>query len=193
MRWAQSVARFAALAAALLIGAEDSDGRSADGMNFGAGETGIFIRSPIMVAAGVDRAETSRAPLKAQVVPSYPGGSLNGLFNRGGILGGFAAGFLGSGLLGLLFGRGMFGGLGGLPSYLGLILQLALLMMLFRLIWTRWRLGDAPGAPAWSPRELADPYLRSRDDLYFGIDPSKGGVEMADTDARSITEPHGRE
>ena len=198
MRWAKSAARLAALAAALLIGADDSDGRSADGTNFGVGESGTFIRAPI-AAAAVNRAGAYRFPVKAQVVPSYPGGSLSGLFNRGGILGGFAAGFLGSGLLGLLFGRGLFGGLGGVPSYLGLIFQIALLVMLCRLIWTRWRLGDAPGAATWSPRQLADPYLRSRDDLHFGIDSSDGNGDAAETDAPSgahssaVTEPHGRD
>jgi hypothetical protein len=68
-------------------------------------------------------------------------------------------------LLGILFGRGLFGDLGGTPSYLGLFVQLALLAMLCWLIWTRWRAGNAADLAALSPRQLADPYLRSRDDL----------------------------
>jgi len=37
-----------------------------------------------------------------------------GFFNRPGLLGGLAAGFLGAGLFGMLFGHGLMGGLGGL-------------------------------------------------------------------------------
>ncbi len=170
------------MTAALLMGAEDADARLADGLSFGGGESGVYISSPIM-AAPAETAMARQASMTAQVGPSpYPGGSLSGLFNSGGLLGGFAAGFLGSGLLGLLFGRGLFGELGSVPSYLGLIFQLALLALLCRLIWTRWRGGDAAGAAALSLRQLADPYLRSRDDLRAGLDPSMGGDDAIETD-----------
>jgi hypothetical protein len=46
-----------------------------------------------------------------------------GFFNRPGFLGGLFAGFLGAGLLGMLFGNGLMGGLGGAASMLGLPLQ----------------------------------------------------------------------
>src|SRR3954470_21185385 len=52
------------------------------------------------------------------------GAAKGGFFNRPGMLGGLAAGFLGAGLLGMLFGGGMLGGLGGLSSIIGLVLQL---------------------------------------------------------------------
>ncbi len=71
--------------------------------------------------------------------PIYPGGSLGGLFSRPGLLGGFAAGFLGAGVLGVLFGHGMLGELSGVASVLGLIFQLILMVMMARLIWTWWR------------------------------------------------------
>jgi hypothetical protein len=184
MRWVQSAARLAALTVALLIGAEESDARPVDGISLGPRESNTFISSgaissgAMAVAAG---GTVALAPqMTAQVVPSYPGGSLTGLFNRGGMLAGFAAGFLGSGLLGLLFGRGLAAGLSGVPSYLGLIFQLALLVMLGRLIWTRWRSDDALSPAGLSPRQLADPYLRSRDDLYAPIDPSVGDEAFAD-------------
>ena len=60
------------------------------------------------------------------------------MFNRGDLIGGFAAGFLGSGVIGLLFGHGVVGELGGVASVLGLLFQLALIAMLARLIWTWW-------------------------------------------------------
>jgi hypothetical protein len=156
--------------AALLIGADDADVSLADGLSFGAGGIGAF-----MMLASAATAETVVArpiPALAQGGPqTYPGGSLTGLFQSGGWLGSFAAGFLGSGLLGLLFGRGLVGELGSVPSYLGLIVQLALLIALCRLIWTRWSGGGAAGAAVRSPRQLADPYLRSRDDLHSGRGP----------------------
>jgi predicted lipid-binding transport protein (Tim44 family) len=184
MRWAQSATRLAALTAALLIGADESDARPAGGMTFDRSASSTFISSPVMVAA-TDGLGALAPPMRAQVVPSYHGGSLSGLFNRGGMLGGFAAGFLGSGLLGVLFGRGLASGLGGVPSYLGLIFQIALLLMLGRLIWTRWRSDDALSPAGLSPRQLADPYLRSRDDLHAPIDPSAGDDEQAALDTPS--------
>ena len=63
-----------------------------------------------------------------------------GLFNRGGgLLGGLAAGFLGAGLLGLLFGGGMFSGIGGFSSILGLLLQIALIVFLVRMAMSWWQ------------------------------------------------------
>jgi hypothetical protein len=145
--------------------------------SLGASGSGAFIF--LMSAAVAETAVTGQAPMLAQAGPStYPGGSLTGLFQSGGLLGGFAAGFLGSGLLGVLFGRGLFGELGSAPSYLGLIFQLALLAMLCRLIWTRWNGGDAASFAARSPRQLADPYLRSRDDLHAGLDSPAGLNEV---------------
>ena len=46
--------------------------------------------------------------------------------------GGFFGGLIGAGLLGMLLGYGMFGGLGGLGSIIGLLLQVALVVILVR-------------------------------------------------------------
>jgi predicted lipid-binding transport protein (Tim44 family) len=67
-----------------------------------------------------------------------------GLFSRPGILGGLAAGFLGAGLFGLLFGHGLMGGLGGFGSILGLILQIVLIVIVARLIMNWWQRRNAP-------------------------------------------------
>jgi predicted lipid-binding transport protein (Tim44 family) len=87
--------------------------------------------------------------------PSSTGG---GFFNRPGrgLLGGLAAGFLGAGLLGLLFGGGMFGGIGGFSSILGMLLQIGLIVLLVRLAMSWWQrrqmtsaaYAGAPGGPA---------------------------------------------
>jgi predicted lipid-binding transport protein (Tim44 family) len=60
------------------------------------------------------------------------------------LLGGLAAGFLGAGLLGLLFGGGMFGGLGGLSSILGLILQIGLILIVVRMAMSWWQRRHTP-------------------------------------------------
>ncbi len=61
--------------------------------------------------------------------PFSQGGFLSSGFGRG-LLGGF----IGAGLFGLLFGHGLFGGLGGGLSILGLLLQIGLLFLLFKLV-----------------------------------------------------------
>ncbi|KIZ33327.1 MULTISPECIES: Tim44 domain-containing protein [Rhodopseudomonas] len=76
-----------------------------------------------------------------------------GMFNRPGMgmLGGLAAGFLGAGLLGMLFGGGMFSGLGGLSSIIGLILQIGLIVIVARLAMSWWqRRKQGAASPAYA-------------------------------------------
>jgi predicted lipid-binding transport protein (Tim44 family) len=93
--------------------------------------------------------------------PAAAGAAKGGFFNKPGMgmLGGLAAGFLGAGLLGMLFGGGMFSGLGGLSSIIGLILQIGLIIIVVRLAMSWWQrrhatasayAGPAPG-PAVGP------------------------------------------
>jgi predicted lipid-binding transport protein (Tim44 family) len=69
---------------------------------------------------------------------------MGGFFNRPGFLGGMFAGFLGAGLLGMLFGHGLMGGLGGFASILGLLLQVALVVIVGRLLWSWWQRRSQP-------------------------------------------------
>src|SRR5882757_1694399 len=106
---------------------------------------------------------TSTAPNAAQpfnrtmTQPGSPGmagpaaagaAAKGGFFNRPGMgmLGGLAAGFLGAGLLGMLFGGGMFSGLGGLSSIFGLILQIGLIIIVVRLAMSWWQRRHTPAA-----------------------------------------------
>src|SRR5580700_11465643 len=167
MQWLRSLATFAALAVALLLWAEDADARLAGGPSLGRSADRTLLAPPVatpifLVMAASDHVTTAQ--------PSYPGGSLGGLFNRPGLLGGFAAGFLGSGVLGLLFGHGLFGELGSVASVLGLVFQLALIALLCRLIWRWWSGRNAPAFAGLSPRQLADPYLRSRHEFLPAIE-----------------------
>ena len=63
----------------------------------------------------------------------------------GGFGGGLMAGLLGAGLLGMMFGGGLFGGLSGLTSFLGLLLQVALIG---GLVWLALRFFRRRSEPA---------------------------------------------
>jgi Flp pilus assembly protein protease CpaA len=95
----------------------------------------------------------------------------NSVLSRPGLLGGFAAGFLGAGLIGLFAGHGLAGGLGGIASIMGLILQLVLVVLVARIVWMWWRRRQTPAFAGLSPRELADVYGRPRSEGFGrGID-----------------------
>ena len=59
-------------------------------------------------------------------------------------MGGLAAGFIGAGLFGMLFGHGMTGGMGGFASILGLILQVGLIIIVARLAFVWWQRRNSP-------------------------------------------------
>jgi predicted lipid-binding transport protein (Tim44 family) len=69
-----------------------------------------------------------------------------GFFNRGGLLGGLAAGFLGAGLIGMLMGHGFFGGVAGFAGLLGLIAQIALVVIVARLALAWWQRRSQPAS-----------------------------------------------
>src|SRR4029077_17567666 len=71
-------------------------------------------------------------------------GLLGGGMFGGGLLGGLAAGFIGAGLFGMLFGHGFMGGMGGFASILGLLLQVALVVIVARLAWAWWQRRNQP-------------------------------------------------
>ena len=166
--FAASTAAVAALAAILLFAPDDSEARPYSVETAKDGAALFAAPSPRSGPHMINIAFDHSATLTGQ--PGLQGGSLQGLFNRRGLVGGFAAGFLGAGLLGLVFGPGLFGELGSVASYLGLAFQLVLIAMFCRLLWT-WRSGrHAPSFAGLSPRQLADPYLRSRTGLPAGVE-----------------------
>jgi hypothetical protein len=163
-RWLRSLATLAALALGLLTWTEDADARFEDGLSFAGSGAAVSTGSRLVSL------DNSLFPVAAQ--PAYPGGSLGGLFNRPGLLGGFAAGFLGCGVLGLLFGHGVIDELSGMAAVLGLLFQLTLIVMLARLIWTWWHDDKVDAFAALSPRQLADAYGRPRNEALPDIDPA---------------------
>src|SRR5712672_2168738 len=151
----QAMAVVLALALPLIAAISPADARIGGGVSSGSRGARTFSAPP----------STSTAPSTAQpfnrtiTQPGSPGlgapAAGGGFFNRPGMgmLGGLAAGFLGAGLLGMLFGGGMFSGLGGFSSILGLILQIGLIIIVVRMAMSWWqrRQGAEPayaGAPA---------------------------------------------
>jgi len=78
--------------------------------------------------------------------PAAPATQPGGLFSRPGLLGGLAAGFLGAGLIGLLAGNGLMGGLAGIASFIGLLLQVGLVVIVATLAWRWWQRRSQPAA-----------------------------------------------
>jgi predicted lipid-binding transport protein (Tim44 family) len=151
----------------LAIAISEADARVGGGGSSGSRGSKTYSAPP----------STTTAPGAAQPMnrtftqPGTPGvgapaaaGAANkgGFFNRpgmmGGMLGGLAMGFLGAGLFGMLTGGGLFSGLGGLSSIIGLLLQIALIVIVVRLAMSWWQrrhtaasayaTGPAPAAPA---------------------------------------------
>ena len=134
----KAVAVVMALALPAVMAVSSADARVGGGFSSGSRGGRTFSAPPT----------TPTAPGAAQPFnrtfsqPGAPGtgARTGGFFNRpgGGLLGGLAAGFLGAGLFGMLFGGGLFSGLGGFSSILGLLLQIGLIVLVIRLAMSWW-------------------------------------------------------
>jgi predicted lipid-binding transport protein (Tim44 family) len=116
-------------------------------------------------AAPIERSMTQAPRPGSAVGQTARPGLLGGGMFGGGLLGGLAAGFIGAGLFGMLFGHGFMGGMGGFASILGLLLQIALVVIVARLAWAWWQRRNQPAM-------AGGPSLRDR---LSGGGPSAGG------------------
>jgi predicted lipid-binding transport protein (Tim44 family) len=152
---------FAAVAALAMI-VSDADARAGRGSNMGSRGSQTYSAPPTTRTAPNQAAPMERSMTQ----PGQPGAAFNrpgtpatqpgGLFNRPGLLGGLAAGFLGAGLLGLLFGNGLLGGLGGIASFLGLLFQAGLIALVVVLAWRWWQRRSQPAPAMASGPSLRD-------------------------------------
>lgn len=138
------------ITAALLLAAGQAEARAGRGSSgFGSRGSRTFQLPPSTPtaprpAAPIERSLTQPGPtvnpgFQQPVPPMTP---RPGFFsNRGGFLGGL----LGAGLIGMLLGYGLFGGMGGLGSILGLLLQVALIVLLVRLAFRWFQRRTQPG------------------------------------------------
>src|ERR1700681_932189 len=182
----QAIAVVLSLALPLMLAISAADARIGGGGSMGSRGTRTFSAPP----------STSTAPMAAQPMqrtitqpgspglgaPVAPGG---GFFNRPGMgmLGGLAAGFLGAGLLGMLFGGGMFSGLGGLSSIFGLILQIGVIIIVVRLAMAWWQRRHTPASAyaGATPGATAGPGM-FRTGSGFGLGSGSAPLEIAPAD-----------
>jgi predicted lipid-binding transport protein (Tim44 family) len=117
--------------------------------------------------------------------PAAGAANKGGFFNRPGMgmLGGLAAGFLGAGLLGMLFGGGLFSGLGGLSSIIGLLLQVALIVIVVRLAMSWWQRRHTP-ASAYAGGAAEGPGAQTsfRSGMGFGLGSGSAPLEIQPAD-----------
>ena len=121
----------------LFLGAAQADARAGRGGGFGSRGARTFQAPP-----ATPTAPAPAQPIQRSTTPQ-PGPGVNQTTPRPGVAqparpgffstrGGFFGGLVGAGLLGMLLGYGLFGGLGSLASILGLLLQVALVVILVR-------------------------------------------------------------
>jgi hypothetical protein len=169
--WARSFAVIAMLALAFLICAQDADARLKSEWRFGGSMSHNYVSRPGTAAVLGEVPARGGSGFAYAELASFPGGMPMGSFSRPGPIGGFIAGFLGTGVFGLLFGHGILGGLSGVESFLGLALQITLIVMLGRLIRSWWHITRSVTVADLSPRQLADAYGRTRNEVLPDIDP----------------------
>jgi predicted lipid-binding transport protein (Tim44 family) len=141
-----------AVAATLIFVASEADARAGRGFSSGSRGARTYTAPPSTATAPTTGSTFQRSATQPNAArPSTPAtaqttglaGRPGGLFG-GGLLGGLAAGFIGAGLFGLLFGHGFLGGLGGFASFLGLLLQIGLVIIVARLAWAWWQRRQQP-------------------------------------------------
>jgi predicted lipid-binding transport protein (Tim44 family) len=162
----------AAVSAALLLVVADADARAGRGGSFGSRGSQTFSAPP-----STSTSQSARPIERSMTQPGQPGGALaqrpattsptGGFLGRPGFMGGLFAGFLGAGLLGMLFGHGLFGGLGGFASMLGLMLQIGIVVLIGYLIWTWWQRRSQPAM-------ASGPALRDHNGGFGGQQPNYG-------------------
>jgi predicted lipid-binding transport protein (Tim44 family) len=154
-RWLLALAAIAT--ALMLVAGNAGDANARAGGGFSGGSRGMRTYSPPPVTR---TAPNTAAPMQRSITQPTRSGTVGqtaarpGLFGGmfgGGLLGGLAAGFLGAGLFGMLFGHGMFGGMGGLSSIIGLVLQIALIVIVARLIFAWWQRRNTPAYAGTGP------------------------------------------
>jgi predicted lipid-binding transport protein (Tim44 family) len=163
---------FAVMAAALVLASADAGARAGGGFSGGSRGMRTFSAPPVTGTAPNPAAPIQRSITQPGAASTLSGAPVArpGLFGSG-LFGGLAAGFLGAGLFGLLFGHGLFDGMAGFASFLGLALQLVVVVVLARLAMQWWQRRPMP-AFAGAAASMAHPYENAR--TGFGANAPSG-------------------
>ena len=136
------LAALAAIALALAPGLADA--RAGGGFSFGSRGGRTFSAPPSTstapYAAPMQRSLTQPSAPSYTPSPVAPGyGGLGGGFGgRSPFMSGLLGGLIGAGIGGLLFGHGLFGGIQGGWGFIGLLLQIFLVVIVVRWLWRRF-------------------------------------------------------
>ena len=133
------------LALPVTLAISSADARVGGGGSSGSRGSRTFSAPPTTKTAPTAAQPMQRTITQPGVNAPAAAPAAGGFFNRPGMgmLGGLAAGFLGAGLLGMLFGGGLMGGLGGLSSIFGLLIQIALIAIIAKFAISWWRRRNA--------------------------------------------------
>ena len=178
----RTIALVLALALPTAIAVSSADARVGGGFSSGSRGSRTFSAPPSTSTAPGTASPFNRTYSQPGINSSGPMGG--GFFNRpgGGLLRGLAAGFLGAGLFGLLFGGGLFSGLGGLSSILGLILQIVLVVFLVRMAMAWWQRRNTPQAAFAGGGLGAGPQSSTRSGFGFGVGANTAPLEIQPAD-----------
>ena len=188
------LAAFALLAATVI----DADARRGGFGGFGSRGSKTYQAPPATqtapnAASPINRSVTQPQAPRPGAVGQAGAAAKGGLLNRPGFMGGLMAGFLGAGLLGLLFGGGFLSGLGSFAGVLGLLIQIVLVVVVARLLWSWWQRRQQPGyATAGGPsmRDNAGYERQPMQPAYGGGSGTAGlgaGVPMVATENLELT------
>ncbi len=158
-----------ALAAVLALAPAVADARLGGGSSSGS-RGARTMSAPPSTATSPGAVQPMQRTLAPQTSPSLgarpQSAPAAGGFFGGGLGRGLLGGLLGAGLIGMLMGHGFLGGMGGLLSMLGLVLQVALLVIVGRLAWNYF-------AARRNPQPAAAGYGAAR--TMAGANPPQGG------------------
>jgi predicted lipid-binding transport protein (Tim44 family) len=131
----------AAFAVALAVAPGVADARVGGGASMGS-RGGFTFSAPPSTSVAPMGAMPMQRSLTTPSAPS-PGLGMSGpaFGGRSAFTSGLLGGLVGAGLGGMLFGHGMFGGLGGGMSFIGLLIQLALLFFVGRWLFRTFTRG----------------------------------------------------
>src|SRR6516165_3979701 len=122
-----------AIAMAFFLVSADAHARVGGGFSGGSRGSRTFAAPPATPTA------PTAAPIERSITQPGNAAPIGQAGIRPDLFGGLAAGFLGAGLFGLLFGHGLFGGMAGFASIIGLLLQVVLVVIVARLIFAWWQ------------------------------------------------------
>ena len=161
------LAGFAALALALSPGLADA--RAGGGSSFGSRGSMTYSAPPSTNTAPYSASPMQRSMTpQSQPSPSFGGSPLYQGQRSSGFMSGLMGGLIGAGIGGMLFGHGfMGGGMGGF-GFLGLLLQIFLVVVLARFLFRRFMGGR-------SPATAGGPNIFARGGMQGGPGPMQGG------------------